>query len=219
MVVAQEKSPTTFQCQSSGIPSPTINWYRNGAVLSSSTDSRISLGVPNQQLQITGVYKVIRNITINSTEIFDAGFYSCVGENIYGNSSSVFNVTVQCESWITKPSIYLCQLICFFTDISKMDLFPSVSSVIEHNPMTFTATVTANPTPNVTWYFNDVQLLPTTSGIQITQTQQEDQIISKLMLASVTRVNAGQYTCKATNLVGSVSNTTTLPVRCELIMT
>ena len=86
----------------------------------------------------------------------------------------------------------------------------------ENSPVTFTATVTALPAPNVTWYFKGIQILSTTSGVQITQTQQGDQTISKLMLASVLRVNAGQYTCKATNAIGSATNTITLPVRCEL---
>ena len=86
----------------------------------------------------------------------------------------------------------------------------------ENSPVTFTATVTALPAPNVTWYFKGIQILSTTSGVQITQTQQGDQTISKLMLASVLRVNAGQYTCKATNAIGSATNTVTLPVRCEL---
>ena len=94
-IVALENSPVTFQCQASGIPSPTISWYRNGAMLSPSTDPRISLGVPTQQLQITGVYRVTRNITINSTATSDAGVYSCVGVNQYGNGSNVFTVTVQ----------------------------------------------------------------------------------------------------------------------------
>ena len=88
----------------------------------------------------------------------------------------------------------------------------------EYSPVTFTATVTAFPAPNVTWYFKGIQILSTTSGVQITETQLEqgDQTISKLMLASVLRVNAGQYTCKATNAIGSATNTVTLPVRCEL---
>ena len=97
-VVVLENSSVTFQCQASGIPSPTISWYRNGAMLSPSTDPRISLGAPTQQLQITGVYRVTRNITINSTATTDAGVYSCVGVNQYGNGSNIFIVTVQCKS-------------------------------------------------------------------------------------------------------------------------
>ena len=94
---AVEMSTVTFSCQATGIPSPTISWYRNGAMLSPTTDSRITIGTPTQQLQITQVYQVTRNITISNIAISDTGLYSCVGTNAYGNGSNAFTLTVQRE--------------------------------------------------------------------------------------------------------------------------
>ena len=66
-------------------------------MLSRATDPRITIGEPTEQLQVTQVYSVTRNITITNIAISDTGLYSCVGTNAYGNGSNAFTLTVQRE--------------------------------------------------------------------------------------------------------------------------
>ena len=84
-----------FQCTATGIPTPDINWYRNGTVLSHSGDFRILVSSPSQQLLLTGVYQVTQTLTITNTTVSDSGNYSCVGNNGIGIDTSTFVLTVR----------------------------------------------------------------------------------------------------------------------------
>ena len=213
--MAEENTTVTFSCQATGIPSPSISWYRNGSVLSPATDSRISIGISTQQLQITRVYQVTRNITITNITSNDSGFYSCVGTNAYGNGSSAFTLIVQRKSLTAFHNNII--LYCLLSiGPPRVMLVASVQSVSEHTLISFTCTVTDLIEPNVTWSHDTVTLSSLITGVQISQTEQGDQITSQLTIASVDRDYAGQFTCTATNQIGSFSNTTTLSVRCEL---
>ena len=96
-------------------------------------------------------------------------------------------------------------------------LVASAQSVSEHVTIAFTCTVSGVPKPNITWSRNNFTLSSLNTGVQISQTEQGDQITNQLTIASVDRDYAGQYTCTATNQIGSTSNSTTLSVRCKLL--
>ena len=95
-IIAEEMTDVVLQCVVTGIPSPSISWYRNGAILPSSSHQHITVGVPIEQLLTTQIYRVTRNPTIENVTKNDYGLYTCVGENAYGNDSNVFQLTVQC---------------------------------------------------------------------------------------------------------------------------
>lgn len=73
-VVFQENAEASLQCQGSGVPFPTIKWYRQGELITS--NSRITLSGDT--------------ITIKRVVRGDVGTYSCVAENSEG---SVINDT------------------------------------------------------------------------------------------------------------------------------
>ena len=90
-----ETRPVTFQCSFTGIPVPSITWYRNGSALTPSSDPRVSVGSPSQQVLSSGLYQVTQNLTITNTTDTDSGNYSCVGNNTAGSDSDEFGLVVQ----------------------------------------------------------------------------------------------------------------------------
>ena len=93
--VTNETAPVTFQCTSTGIPTPSITWYRNGAALTPSSDPRVSVGSPSQQLVFAGLYQVTQTLTITNTTDTDSGNYSCAGTNTVGTDTTQFSLVVQ----------------------------------------------------------------------------------------------------------------------------
>ena len=90
-----ETAPVTFQCSSTGIPAPSISWYRNGTALVNNT--RISISSPLTVLLEFDLYQVTQTLTITNTADTDSGNYSCVGNNTAGTDSNGFELIIQCE--------------------------------------------------------------------------------------------------------------------------
>ena len=89
----------TFQCSATGFPPPTIQWFRAGQVLNSSTDSRISIS-DNLLIEssLIGVSATRRTLTIANVMASDtATDYSCTASNdaTGGMDSESFEVLVQ----------------------------------------------------------------------------------------------------------------------------
>ena len=75
--VVNVTDPVTFECTATGIPPPTILWFRDGVLLSSG----VMLNEPSQTLVSatmgTGmIYQVERTLTFNTTAN-DTGTYTC----------------------------------------------------------------------------------------------------------------------------------------------
>ena len=91
----------TFICVATGVPPPSITWFRNGIELNSTTDPRVILSqhsnpVKNEEM----VYRVNRTLTLGMSEDRDSGSYECVANN---NANSVednmeFELVVQSKS-------------------------------------------------------------------------------------------------------------------------
>ena len=94
-VIINEMSPITFQCNVTGIPAPNITWYKNEAILSPNSGSRITLDLPSQQLLSSGLNQVTQTLTISSTRDEDSGDYSCVCTNVVGMDTAKFELTVR----------------------------------------------------------------------------------------------------------------------------
>ena len=74
--------PVTFECTATGIPPPTIQWFRDGVLLSSG----VVLSEPSQTMvpapMGTGmIYQVNHTLTFNTTAS-DADTYTCEASNI-----------------------------------------------------------------------------------------------------------------------------------------
>ena len=94
MYFTDEMLPVTFQCTATGIPTPSITWYRNGTVLTNLTDSRVIEGVPDVMTE-DGVFTVTQTLTLNDTVDEDSDNYTCVGSNPAGSSTSDFELIVR----------------------------------------------------------------------------------------------------------------------------
>ena len=88
----------TFQCVGTGIPAPSITWFRNGAELS---NSRVTLGDLSESSAMDGdgemTLQTIRTLALSMTEDDDSGSYECRASNgaTPGEESESFEVIVQ----------------------------------------------------------------------------------------------------------------------------
>ncbi|CAJ1058348.1 neuregulin 2b isoform X4 [Xyrichtys novacula] len=73
-----------LKCESSGNPSPSFRWYKDGHELQKGTDLKIKTNKKNSKVQI------------NSVRVEDSGNYTCVAENSLGqeNATSIISVHI-----------------------------------------------------------------------------------------------------------------------------
>ena len=93
--------PVTFQCVATGIPAPSITWFRNGIELNS-TDTCVMFNPPDISSALYGLdiaYETTRTLTFNMSEDGDSGGYECRASNdaMPGNDSREFQLIVQSE--------------------------------------------------------------------------------------------------------------------------
>ena len=93
-----ETETVTFVCQATGIPAPSITWFRNGMELSG---DRVVTSVPTQ-MGLTRedgevVWSVIRTLNLSDTVDADSGTYTCSAVNSAGNDTEQFELVVQSE--------------------------------------------------------------------------------------------------------------------------
>lgn len=85
----------TLQCNATGVPPPTVQWFRDGQIL---TDSRYSLSnhtftAPYRDLGTVQRTLMISNVTTNDTDVN----YSCnvSNEASFGIASETFGLFIQ----------------------------------------------------------------------------------------------------------------------------
>ena len=76
-----------FLCSASGIPVPTIAWYRNGSLLNSSSAS-----VTYNGTEVTSV------LDLGMLQVADAGVYTCNASSSTGSTTRDFTLTLQSET-------------------------------------------------------------------------------------------------------------------------
>ena len=94
----------TFQCVATGIPAPTITWFRRGVELNAS-DPRVMFNAPSTTMvmstSITGemVYQVTRTLTLSMSRDEDSGTYQCRATNaaMPGMDTMNFELIIQSE--------------------------------------------------------------------------------------------------------------------------
>ena len=101
--IANETNSIMFECSTSGIPAPTISWFRiNQTVSTELTDGTRSLIAPPQ---VNSTYElpdgrgtaslVTSTLTIPATQDDDSGQYACQAVNDFGNETRQFELIVQ----------------------------------------------------------------------------------------------------------------------------
>ena len=99
----------TFQCVATGIPAPTITWFRGGVELNES-NSQVMLNAPSTTMvmstSITGemVYEVTHTLTLSMSRDEDSGTYQCRATNaaMPGMDTMDFELIVQSEFTCTQ---------------------------------------------------------------------------------------------------------------------
>ena len=90
----------TFECVATGIPAPSITWFRNGTELSS---SRVTLGNLSESTAMDGDGEIVlqstRTLNLSMTQDNDSSSYECRASNdaTNGEISESFEVIVQSE--------------------------------------------------------------------------------------------------------------------------
>jgi hypothetical protein len=103
--------------------------------------------------------------------------------------------------------------VCAFFIVAPSVSLSATTTATQGNPLSLDCNPIGQPSPSVTWYKDNIQLIPN-SRISI---DNED----RLMFSSVISADGGSYRCEATNSAGMDSATTTLTVlgRCTYMFT
>lgn len=107
-LVAIEGESAELNCDAEGEPEPTIEWYHNGQLIRSSTNSRTTMGGSIQFLDIrppidSGAGSG-SGLNYNQQQPSDAGVYHCLAKNQFGQERSR-NATLQVACKYTNNEI------------------------------------------------------------------------------------------------------------------
>ena len=98
-LTVNETEVALFECTATGIPPPTISWYRNGMELGG--DTRITLSNHTTPTLVQGdggmVYSVSRTLMLADTRDDGSDTYTCRASNIVENDTQDFELVVQSE--------------------------------------------------------------------------------------------------------------------------
>ena len=98
-----ETNPITFECSASGIPAPTISWFRVNQTVSTMLTNGIRSLISPPQVDNTyelpdgrgTAFLVTSTLTISVTQDEDSGQYACQAINDFGNETREFMLVVQ----------------------------------------------------------------------------------------------------------------------------
>ncbi|XP_075767097.1 fibroblast growth factor receptor 1 isoform X1 [Pelodiscus sinensis] len=181
-----------FKCPSSGTPSPTLRWLKNGKEFK--PDHRI------------GGYKVryaTWSIIMDSVVPSDKGNYTCIVENKYGSINHTYQLDVV-ERSPHRP-------------ILQAGL-PANKTVALGSNVEFVCKVYSDPQPHIQWLkhieVNGSKIGP--DNLPYVQILKHSGVNSSdaevLTLCNVTEAESGEYVCKVSNYIGEASQSAWLTV-------
>ena len=81
-------------CTATGRPYATIQWYKDGVLLTNDSLTTIY----NEEIEQNGLLFTTSILELCSVGADDRGTYSCVAENLVGNDTSEFDIEVMLGS-------------------------------------------------------------------------------------------------------------------------
>ena len=158
----------------------------------------------------------------------DSGIYRCSANNSVSSNSTIINITVQCKLHFI-PTACLCIFLLFFIVVApEIIIPPDDTTVINGSETVMNCTVVGNPLPSISWsVISGVNIsLLRSNGLMIPFDQQgviDNMVVesinlntttiqSSLVLPETVSFIAGDYTCKASNILGSINRTAILTV-------
>ena len=219
-LTVNETEVALFECTATGIPAPTISWYRSGTELSG--ESRIILSNHTAPSLVHGhggmVYSVSRTLMLADTRDDDSDTYTCVADNIVGNDSQEFELVVQSE--LGQLFQVFCSVTCilfsFFTVAPEITTRPENVTVVQPATATFTCVATGRPRPVITWFFEDSEgsrTVVSVDGVVTFPVLFDERVVLNILILDATAPNdAGLYVCVAENIVDTTEASAVLTV-------
>ena len=223
----------TFQCVATGIPAPSISWFRNGIELSSAADSRVTLGDLSEATSVADnagemIHETSRMLALSMTEDDDSGSYECRVSNnaTNGEDTESFELIVQSKYTSLHGCLYIIALHLF--DIPTVppdtpEIGETLVTVTQPEAAMFVCTAVARPRPSITWYKVDdsrIMLTGTEEGVSVTAMDGDtDRTRINTLSFDPSRPSfSAEYVCVATNPVDSAEANATLTVYGESVL-
>lgn len=171
--VTRENDKFTFECEVTGSPEPSIEWYKDGILIQNNPDYKTSYD------------KGMCRLVIEETFAADSARFSCRAANLVGTATTSANLSVRenaAEVQMIPPRIVR---------------YLSSSSAKEGSSFEFSCIVTGNPLPTVQWYKND-KCIDDSPDYVISYNNGE----AKLRFEEVFLEDDAVYTCSASNPAG-----------------
>ena len=185
--VVNETFAVTFMCNVTGIPPPTIQWYRDQTLLSgtmgsdfSGTDlnSRVVVDEPTIESSLGEVSSVSRSLTVMNAMDGDTGTYRCEATNeaMGGMDMENFEMFVKGKSWYVVISLYHfheCSLISSQvppTVVALDDDQEIITNESESAMLSFRIDRAAPPVPveDIRWFYSAGFSMTPDGGMDIT---------------------------------------------------
>ncbi|XP_037901175.1 titin isoform X13 [Glossina fuscipes] len=171
--IAYENEKFIFECAVSGLPEPTIEWFKDGVSIQGNSDYK------------TTYDKGLCRLVIDETFAADSAHYTCRATNMVGVGETSANLSV-------RENVSNIQMIP-----PHIVRFLESSRAKEGSAFEFACTVTGNPLPTVQWYKND-KCIDDSPDYVICYNNGE----AKLRFEEVFLEDDAIYTCSASNTAG-----------------
>ncbi|XP_019904855.2 hemicentin-1 isoform X2 [Esox lucius] len=147
----------TLECVAQAIPTPSLQWYKDGQVLRA-----------DDHLNITANGRIVR---IKQAQVSDTGRYTCVATNVAGEDEKDFDVNIQVPPSVQRPG-----------GVRDPGSGGDVKDVVLNSPISLYCETNAVPPPTLTWYkdgrplasSDKVLIMPGGRVLQIPRAQAED---------------------------------------------
>ncbi|XP_056006443.1 fibroblast growth factor receptor 4-like isoform X5 [Ostrea edulis] len=191
-IKVNEGSKLRLRCKVSGDPRPFTTWYKDGEKIKPRNDKRL---------------RINRNsLLIVQPREQDSGLYSCHKQNQYGEVWKNYSLTVKNEKKSLESNSVDCKTTGPPQFKDKSDLNEWIARPSQA-PVDFKCNVCGNPEPNVTWYVSGRRIDASVIGAKYKVKKK-----TSLTVESLTKKDAGNYTCVAQNEHGSINHTYELKV-------
>nr|XP_046469209.1 titin homolog isoform X3 [Neodiprion pinetum] len=185
--VAEEGETVRFQCAVSGHPTPWVTWDKNGVVVTPST--RISVKERDD----------VRVLEISEVTVEDAGLYRVTLENDVGRVEATARLEIIGRHGSVSRGIRARSASPRTYPTFGRSLLGSVARI--NGRLQLQCDIRGSPSPAPSWYRNGKPL------------ERSDRIkrffdgrTTRVEITKVKATDAGQYTCQATNVMGTTRN-------------
>lgn len=186
--VARENDKFTFECEVTGNPEPTVEWFKDGISIQNNLDYKTTFN------------KGICRLVIDETFTADSARFTCKASNLVGSVETSANLSV-------KENAAEIQMIA-----PRIVRFLESGKAKEGASYEFSCVVTGNPLPTVQWYKND-KCIDDSPDYVISYNNGE----AKLRFEEVFLEDDAVYTCSASNPAGIEHCSASLIVEREFI--